>query len=176
VNYSRPLAPRFEAVSVDALIDGAVEAAQSILARTGTSIVRRVDEGLPPVEVDPLLVTQALVNLIANAAEATSAAGRSAGIEVQATRAVVHGREQIVIRVADSGGGVSDDHAKELFKPFFTTKPDGHGLGLAVSQNVLLEHGGRILARNRAPEEGPGAIFEVQIPLVASTRTRSKAS
>jgi signal transduction histidine kinase len=179
VNYSRPLAPRFEVVSVDALIDGAVEAAQSILARTGTSIVRRVDEGLPPVEVDPLLVTQALVNLVANAAEATSAAGRASGIEairIEATRAMVHGREQIVIRVADSGGGVSDDHAKELFKPFFTTKPDGHGLGLAVSQNVLLEHGGRILARNRAPEEGPGAIFEVQIPLVASTRTRSKAS
>ena len=110
------------------------------------------------------------------AAEATSAAGRTDRVEVQATRATVHGREQIVIRVTDNGGGVSDEHAPELFKPFFTTKPEGHGLGLAVSQNVLLEHGGRILARNRPAEDGPGAIFEVQFPVVATTRARSKAS
>jgi signal transduction histidine kinase len=165
VNYSRPLAPRFEVVSVPSLIDAAEEAAEAVVRRAGTSLVRRVDADLPPVEVDPLLVTQALVNLVANAAEATSAAGRTAGIELEATRATVHGREQIVIRVADRGAGVSDEHARELFKPFFTTKPDGHGLGLAVSQNVLLEHGGRILARNRPPEDGPGAIFEVQFPV-----------
>jgi signal transduction histidine kinase len=176
VKYSRPLAPRFESIGVGALLDAAEEGAQSILARTGTTIVRRVDDDLPSVEVDPLLVTQALVNLIANAAEATAAAGRTDRVEVQATRATVHGREQIVIRVTDNGGGVSDEHASELFKPFFTTKPEGHGLGLAVSQNVLLEHGGRILARNRPVEDGPGAIFEVQVPVVATTRARSKAS
>ncbi|HVZ73720.1 MAG TPA: ATP-binding protein [Polyangia bacterium] len=166
VNYSRPLAPRFELTSVGALLDAAEEASQSILTRAGTSIVRHVDPGLPPVEVDPLLVTQALVNLVANAAEATVAAGRSDRIEVEATTATLHGRDNIVIRVADNGDGVSDEHARELFKPFFTTKPEGHGLGLAVSQNVLLEHGGRILARNRPAEDGPGAIFEVQFPVV----------
>jgi C4-dicarboxylate-specific signal transduction histidine kinase len=53
-----------------------------------------------------------------------------------------------------------------LFKPFFTTKPEGHGLGLAVSQNILLEHGGRIVAQNRSSLEGRGAAFEVQLPVV----------
>jgi two-component system C4-dicarboxylate transport sensor histidine kinase DctB len=54
----------------------------------------------------------------------------------------------------------------ELFKPFFTTKPEGHGLGLAVSQNIVLEHGGRIAARNRPSEEGSGAVFEIQLPVI----------
>ena len=47
--------------------------------------------------------------------------------------------------------GISDAHLGELFKPFFTTKPGGHGLGLAVSQNILLEHGGRIVAAEPPP-------------------------
>jgi signal transduction histidine kinase len=65
----------------------------------------------------------------------------------------------------DRGTGLPDSHLRELFKPFFTTKPDGHGLGLAVSQNVVLEHGGRISARNRPAEQGPGAVFEIQLPV-----------
>jgi signal transduction histidine kinase len=50
-----------------------------------------------------------------------------------------------------------------LFRPFFTTKPTGHGLGLAVSQHIVLEHGGRISARNLP---GSGAVFQVSIPVV----------
>jgi signal transduction histidine kinase len=169
VNYSRPLAPRLEVVSVGSLLDAAQEASQTVLERCGTGIARRDSSDLPRVEVDPLLVTQALSNLIVNAAQATVAAGRTDGVELGADRTQVHGREQIVIRVADHGTGLPDSHLRELFKPFFTTKPDGHGLGLAVSQNVVLEHGGRISARNRPPEQGPGAVFEIQLPVASSS-------
>jgi signal transduction histidine kinase len=165
VNYSRPLAPRLEVVSVGSLLDAAQEASQTVLERCGTAIDRREEADLPRVEVDPLLVTQALSNLIANAAQATAAAGRTDGVELGADRTQVHGRDQIVIRVVDRGTGLPDSHLRELFKPFFTTKPDGHGLGLAVSQNVVLEHGGRISARNRPAEQGPGAVFEIQLPV-----------
>ena len=64
----------------------------------------------------------------------------------------------------DRGAGIPPERARELFKPFFTTKPEGHGLGLAVSQNILLEHGGRIVATNRT--DAAGALFELQIPVV----------
>jgi signal transduction histidine kinase len=165
VNYARPLAPRLEVVSVGSLLDAAEEASLSVLERCGTKIERRVGSDLPRVEVDPLLVTQALSNLIANAAQATAAAGRNDRVELLAERAEVHGREQIVIRICDRGPGLSDSHLRELFKPFFTTKPDGHGLGLAVSQNVVLEHGGRISASNRPSDQGSGAVFEVQFPV-----------
>jgi C4-dicarboxylate-specific signal transduction histidine kinase len=53
-----------------------------------------------------------------------------------------------------------------LFHPFFTTKPNGHGLGLAISQNIAVEHGGRIAAANRPTAEGSGAVFELLLPMV----------
>ena len=78
----------------------------------------------------------------------------------------VLGHDEVAIRVADRGPGISERQLGELFKPFFTTKPEGHGLGLAISQNIQLEHGGRIVAQNRPPHEGTGAAFEVQLPIV----------
>jgi two-component system, NtrC family, sensor histidine kinase HydH len=162
MNYARPLAPRFELCTVGSLVDAALEAASPALARHQMQIARREEPDLPPLEVDPQLVTQALVNLIVNAAEATPPGGGA--IEVEAARATSLGRDEIAVRVRDRGAGIPADRERELFKPFFTTKPEGHGLGLAVSQNILLEHGGRIVAANRP--DPPGAVFELQIPVV----------
>jgi two-component system, NtrC family, sensor histidine kinase HydH len=162
MNYARPLAPRFELCTVGSLVDAALEASAPALARHQTQIARRQEPDLPPLEVDPQLLTQALVNLIVNAAEATPAGGGI--LEVEAARASTLGREEIAVRVRDRGAGIPADRERELFKPFFTTKAEGHGLGLAVSQNILLEHGGRIVAANRP--DPPGAVFELQIPVV----------
>lgn len=165
VQYARPLAPRVEVASVESLLDSAVEAAQPALARHHAVVRRSVEPGLPPLEVDPLLITQALVNLINNAADAM-ASGGGGTVEVLARQTITHGREEVAIRVADHGPGLTNEQMRDLFKPFFTTKPDGHGLGLAVSQNILLEHGGRIVAANRPSGEGQGAAFELQLPIV----------
>jgi signal transduction histidine kinase len=162
MNYARPLAPRFELCTVGSLVDAALEAASPALARHHTEVARREEPNLPPLEVDPQLITQALVNLIVNAAEATPSGGGA--IEVETARATSLGRDEVAVRVRDRGAGIPPEQARELFKPFFTTKPEGHGLGLAVSQNILLEHGGRIIAANRP--DAPGALFELQIPVV----------
>jgi C4-dicarboxylate-specific signal transduction histidine kinase len=87
-------------------------------------------------------------------------------VVLTARRTQVLGHDEVAIRVADEGPGIADAHLPQLFKPFFTTKPEGHGLGLAVSQNILLEHGGRIVVENRPSREGRGAAFEVQLPVV----------
>ena len=164
VNYARPLAPCVEVATVKALLDAALDAAQPVLNRYAVRVERDEDAQLEPVEVDPLLFTQALVNLIVNAAEAMAPAGGR--VELTARRTHVLGRDQVSIRVADGGPGIPETRLKELFKPFFTTKTEGHGLGLAVSQNILLEHGGRIVAENRPSHEGTGAAFEVQLPII----------
>ena len=161
MNYARPLAPRFELCTVGSVVDAALEAALPALTRHGSQIARREEPDLPPLEVDPQLITQVLVNLIVNAAQATPPGG---AIEVEAMRATSLGRDEVAIRVRDRGAGIPAERERELFKPFFTTKPEGHGLGLAVSQNILLEHGGRIVAANR-PDPG-GAVFEFQLPVV----------
>ena len=166
MNYARPLAPRFELCTVGSLVDAALEAASPALARHHTEVARREEPNLPPLEVDPQLITQALVNLIVNAAEATPSGGGA--IEVETARATSLGRDEIAVRVRDSGAGIPAERERELFKPFFTTKPEGHGLGLAVSQNILLEHGGRIVAANRARSAARRPRSRLQSPGVRS--------
>ncbi|MFL5305443.1 MAG: ATP-binding protein [Polyangia bacterium] len=160
MSYARPLAPRYELVTVASLIDSAVDAAGPVLARHDARIQRQEAADLPPLEVDPQLVTQALVNLIANAAEAAP----GSTVEIETARTTAHGRAEVAIRVSDRGAGLAPGQLRDLFMPFFTTKPDGHGLGLAVSQNIVLEHGGRISGAPRS--DGTGAVFEILIPVV----------
>jgi signal transduction histidine kinase len=160
MSYARPLAPRYELVTVGSLVDSAVEAAAPVLARHDARIERREAPDLPPLEVDPQLITQAVVNLIANAAQA----GPGATVQIETARTAAHGRVEVAIRVSDRGPGITPEQLRDLFKPFFTTKPDGHGLGLAVSQNIVLEHGGRISGAARP--DGRGAMFEILIPVV----------
>jgi signal transduction histidine kinase len=162
VNYSRPLAPRMEVTTVVSLVDSAIEGALSAVNRRGITLARREQPGLPPVEVGPLLFTQVLVNLITNAAEATPAGGR---VEIAAHRTALR-RDEVAIRVVDEGSGLTEVAMHELFKPFFTTKPEGHGLGLAVSQNIVLEHGGSLSAANRPQGEHQGAVFEIRLPVL----------
>jgi signal transduction histidine kinase len=164
VDFSKPLAPRVEVATIETLLDAALDAAQPALVRHAVVVRRWQEPDLLPVEVDPLLFTQVLVNLLVNAAEAMSAAGGRVDLSARRTR--LHGHDEVAIRVADQGPGISESHMGELFKPFFTTKAGGHGLGLAVSQNILLEHGGRIVAGNRPADEGRGAAFEVQLPVI----------
>jgi two-component system NtrC family sensor kinase len=161
-NYSRPLAPRMEVTTIGSLLDSASEATQTTLVRRGATLNRHEQSGLPPIEVDPLLFTQALVNLLTNAAEAAGPGGQ---IDLSAYRTTLR-RDELVIRVADDGPGLRDRELADLFKPFFTTKPEGHGLGLAISQNIVLEHGGTIAAANRPTSEGRGAAFEIRLPVL----------
>ena len=163
VSYAKPLSPDVEAVSIDRLFRAVSDAVGPYLRERRCVLDTWREADLPPLEVDPLLMTQVLVNLVRNAAQAMPDGGR---IALSATRlsAQGRGREQARITVDDEGAGVRSEHMPDLFKPFFTTKPDGHGLGLAVSHNIVVEHGGTIVGRNRA--DGPGASFEVRLPLV----------
>ena len=109
MNYARPLAPRFELCTVGSLVDAALEAASPALARHHTEVARREEPNLPPLEVDPQLITQALVNLIVNAAEATPSGGGA--IEVETARATSLGRDEVAVRVRDRGAGIPPERA-----------------------------------------------------------------
>jgi signal transduction histidine kinase len=174
MNYARPLAPRVEVCPVAKLLDAGLEAAGPELRRCDAEVQRQEEPELPPIEVDVQLMTQVLANLVRNAAQAMGTGGvvelrafRHHAAPGEATRpasrtTAIH-REQLCIEVSDHGPGISAQDLPKLFHPFFTTKAGGHGLGLAVSQNIVLEHGGEIVARNR---EGGGAVFLVCVPLL----------
>jgi signal transduction histidine kinase len=111
---------------------------------------------------DEALLRQALVNLTRNAAEATRDGAARGRVTISGTVEELGGRKWQRICVADNGAGIPEHELSKIFLPFFTTKSEGTGLGLAVVQKVALQHGGSIEARNAA---GGGAEFLLWLPL-----------
>ena len=127
---------------------------------------------VPKVEVDPDQITQVLINLIKNAAEAVEEGGHVSvsvrpvdGSEPDMRK--VQGKETFIIEVADNGPGIPEENQARVFDPFFTTKApgEGTGLGLNISHGIVVEkHGGHITV-----ESTPGAtLFTVKLPIAGS--------
>ena len=123
--------------------------------------VRRHSDGLPRIKGDPLLLHQALLNIVLNAEQAIGANGGR--IETSTSIRREEGAAQVVVEIRDTGPGIPASAMPRLFEPFYTTKEvgKGTGLGLAIAYGIIQEHGGRISASNH-PEGG--AVFTVQLP------------
>jgi len=160
LHYARPLSPRLEEVRIQRLLESATEAARSELVRAQASLVVEKPPEAAPLEVDPLLITQALANLLINAAQVSPPGGR---VTLSVNQTVHLGKPYLAFTVRDEGRGIAPEHREQLFHPFFTTKSQGHGLGLAVTQNIIMEHGGQITAANR---DSGGAEFCILLPLL----------
>ncbi|MEO1007665.1 MAG: HAMP domain-containing sensor histidine kinase [Planctomycetota bacterium] len=141
-------------------LEGAVEALRP--TAEGGDIELRVDASAGPedAEFDPAHLEQAVVALVSNAIEATPAGGT-----VRVT-AWSDGNGRWGVDVADGGPGVSENAAAELFEPYFTTKPGGSGIGLAMARKVARDHGGDAWLRDAG--EGRGAVFAIELPCVAA--------
>ncbi|MCA9273064.1 MAG: HAMP domain-containing histidine kinase [Phycisphaerales bacterium] len=111
-------------------------------------------------------MVQVFVNLIRNAVDAVTRGDGIRQVEVSAALFERDGSEWVSIKVSDTGPGIDSSLIESLFEPFVSTRLDakGTGLGLAVAEGIVREHGGVILAHNRS--DGPGAVFEVVVPVV----------
>lgn len=105
-------------------------------------------------------IKQAILNIMKNAFEALSSKGKVVRVSVAATA------HEVVITIEDDGPGLSEEIQQKLFVPFYTTKPEGTGLGLSTTQRIIVDHRGVIFADN-SPQLG-GARFEVRLPLAFS--------
>jgi signal transduction histidine kinase len=158
LRFAKPLEICYETVPTHALIQRVTEDLREAVpsctvASEGTFLDLPGDEAL---------LRQALLNLTRNAAEAAKDAGRSPQVVVSGTIEELGGRKWQRICVADNGPGIPEQDLPKIFLPFYTTKSQGTGLGLAVVQKVALQHGGSIEARNRP---GGGAEFLLWLPL-----------
>jgi len=117
-----------------------------------------------PVECDPDQLRQVLWNLLANASQAVREAGRSGGVRVSCEP---HADGGALLAVSDDGPGIPKGELARIFTPFFTTKPRGTGLGLAVVQRIVDAHGGSVAVDSTA---GEGARFAVRLPGPRSDR------
>jgi two-component system, NtrC family, sensor kinase len=126
----------------------------------GVMLEARVPDDLPSVAADPGQLQQVLLNLLVNAFDATPAGGR---VAIEGVARDDNDRSGIAIAVSDTGPGIPAEYRGRIFDPFFTTKPPGRGtgLGLAVSRDIVREHGGTLTVQSG---EGRGATFTVWLP------------
>jgi signal transduction histidine kinase len=159
LKFAKPLEICYETVSMTTLVERLIEELhESVPQCTFTS-----EGAFLELPGDEALLRQALLNLARNGAEAAGASdGRAARVSISGTLEELGGRKWQRICVADDGPGIPERDLQKIFLPFYTTKSDGTGLGLAVVQKVALQHGGSIEARNRA---GGGAEFLLWLPL-----------
>src|SRR5688572_18620464 len=109
-----------------------------------------VEHGLPPVMIDPVQFQQVLLNLIVNAAESYREPGGTVTVSLKREEA------RLKLEVADHGCGMDRATRERMFDPYFTTKPGGHGLGLAAVKGVVDKFGGQLGCRS---ETGQGTTF-----------------
>lgn len=141
----------------EAILD-VVALAQGVLDRHATKVELDLATDLPEILADRIQIQQVLLNLIVNAAEAMFGTGMRDG-----TVRIVSGRAQpgfVFVEVRDRGPGLSARDVEELFTPFYTTKADGIGLGLAISRLIVEAHGGQLSA---FPSESVGSVFRLTI-------------
>ena len=147
-------------VPLDRLVTRALASCAVQLQRSAIQVERHKGAKLRPVYVDPMLLQQALVNILINAEHAVRAAPEK---RIRVATSEGETPDTIALTVHDSGPGISEDVLPRIFDPFFTTKEvgQGTGLGLAITYGIVHEHGGTISATT-APEGG--AVFRLELP------------
>jgi PAS domain S-box-containing protein len=156
LKYARPLEISDEVVEMENVVERVV----AEIAGAATNVVIRSDGEFGSVAGDESLLRQALLNLARNGAEACAEVkGGTVTLRGEIVRGAETGFQRVTI--ADNGPGIAPDALPNLFHPFFTTKPHGTGLGLAVVQKIIVQHGGQVEARNHP---GGGAAFIVTLP------------
>ncbi|MFC5300787.1 PAS domain-containing protein [Azospira restricta] len=146
------------ALDLRALIDESLEWVRLDNRVQGIGFEVELPEVPLPVRVDRVLIEQALLNLLRNSIQSMADSEHPRSILV---RARIDGA-QVVVDVADRGCGLPSQVACDVFQPFFTTKPDGLGLGLSITQSIVARHGGRLWS---AAREGGGTVFSFSVPV-----------
>jgi two-component system NtrC family sensor kinase len=158
LRLARLPSPRMEAEDVAAVVRDVVDFARPEVERSGLSITLDVSEPVPPALFDEAQIRQALLNLLRNAREAMSDGG---AIEVH----VRADGMSVAIDIDDRGGGIPEDIRAHVFDPFFSTKGEGTGLGLPITRQIAVAHGGTLGCE---PREGGGTRFRLTLPIAPS--------
>jgi signal transduction histidine kinase/CheY-like chemotaxis protein len=149
-------APEREIVDVNEIVREIVVLLRDTANRNAVAIHTKLDPGLPATTADRIQLQQVLMNLMLNGIEAMK---DSRG---ELTVASGWGEDgQLLVSVSDSGPGLPEGESERIFDAFFTTKPQGSGMGLSISHRIIEAHGGRLWA---SPSPGGGATFQFSLP------------
>jgi len=157
MNYGRPLKLRLQLVRYPDLINKAMPLMQDKLNESHIEVIREIPDTLPPMLVDPELMRNCLCNFITNAAQAMPEGGKiTLGAALDAEAGV------FLLTFSDQGTGIEPQDLEKVFQPYFTTKEAGIGLGLAITERIIKEHGGGLEVKS---QPGEGTSFTVRLPV-----------
>jgi signal transduction histidine kinase len=160
LQFARPLELRPEKADLAQVLDRIVAMVER--EAPGIAIYKNYDPDIAPFPFDAELMERVFYNLALNAAQATPAGG-AITVKTRAAGSVAE------ISVIDRGSGIDPAQMGSIFNPFFTTKPQGVGLGLAIVSKIVDEHGGKIAVES---EPGKGSVFKVLLPMQPLSRDR----
>lgn len=154
LDFARPQHLKMESGDLTAMLDRTIAHLEREKP-SNVSIYKNYSPDIPPIVFDAELIERVISNLIMNAAQASP----PGGVVTVKTRVV---GDMVEVAVIDRGSGIDAKNLESIFNPFFTTKPDGVGLGLAICSKIVDEHGGQITV---ASTPGEGSVFRVFLPL-----------
>jgi C4-dicarboxylate-specific signal transduction histidine kinase len=155
----RKAAPERKRVNINEVIEETLGLIRSEALRNNVSLQTELGSQLPLVLGDRVQLQQVVLNLARNGIEAMSSVqDRTLQLRIRSAR---HDPNQVVVAVADSGAGIDPQVIGRIFEPFYTTKPQGIGMGLAISRSIIEAHGGRLRAEPNTPH---GATFQCTLP------------
>ena len=154
LEFAKPVPPKLMPVEVPKLLDDTLEFLNNEFVQHHVEISRRY-EARPTVLADPQQLKQVFLNLFLNSLQAMNGAGQ---LTIQTT---LHGAD-LTVTIQDNGAGIDPKDLPHIFEPFFSTKSTGTGLGLAVVQGIVTEHGGRIAVQS---QPGQGTTMTLTLPV-----------
>jgi signal transduction histidine kinase len=157
--------PKKTQLDIHSVIEDVITIVQSEVGRHGVSLRFELAPILPPVIADRVQLQQVLLNLILNGIEAMSTTEERRRV----LRIRTHDYEagEILVAIDDTGIGVSPREMDRIFAAFFTSKPDGSGMGLSISRSIVEAHGGKLWAISGP---GHGATFQFTLPIALPLR------
>ena len=153
---ARPKPPQIQAADLNTTIEQAILMARQQVRTRPVQVLFTANPSMPLVCHDPALLQQVVLNLVMNGIQAITGEGK---VEID----VAHEDPYAFITVKDTGRGISPDALPRIFKPFFTTRKEGTGLGLSLASGIVQSHGGTIGAHSIL---GQGTQFRIQLPIV----------
>jgi PAS domain S-box-containing protein len=150
--------PRKGSLNVNEMIREVVDLTHGEVVKNGVSVRTQLAEGLPLIQADRVQLQQVMLNLIVNAIQAMSGSGDGRRALQISTEAEVEG---VRVGVRDTGPGLAAESLPRLFEPFYSTKAEGMGMGLAICRSIVEAHGGRLWATGCEPR---GTSFQFTIP------------
>jgi len=155
LQFARMPKPRRELISLNDVLGQGLAFMESLFQATRVVVRTTFDPSLPSIQADEGQLWQAILNLVRNALEAMPDGGT---LSVSTSR----NQSSAILTLSDTGKGMSTQDQDQIFKPFFSTKASGTGLGLPLTQQIVAEHGGSIRFES-AP--GKGTTFTIELPL-----------